>query len=905
MFPEWMTAFWLRIKSLFHRRQLEQDLQDELEFHLAMREQKLTDQGTPAEEAHYAARRELGNITRTKEMSREMWTLTFLETLWQDLRFGLRQLRRNPGFTAIAVLTLALGIGASTAIFSVVDAVLLRPLPFPNPRQIVTVWEQEANGHRAHLADPNFLDFRAQNHTLSALAVFSDGPDSVSGGSEPVRMNVADVSKDFFKALGVQPFLGRSFAPDEQVVHGAPAMVVSYSFWRQFLHGAHELSHIRLSMDGIAYPVIGVMPQRFNFPPGVSAWVARERYGWSASRTSHNGEGIGRLRDGVSIERARADLDMIARRIHAAYGKKEISDYFLTDAAVIPLTDAMVGNVRGALLTLFAAVLLLFLVACANVAGLLLARTSARRKELAVRAALGAGRGRLVQQLLAESLALAFAGGVLGILIAAWTTSLLPAMLPADLPRQHGIAINATVLLFTLVATLLVAVGLGLFAAWRAGGVDLNDALSAGSRSYSSGSQKARSALVIGEIAATLMLLVGAGLLGQSFLRLVSVSPGFSERNLLIMKFSPPLSEAALKFQRSPADIARQTQFLDDALARMRTIPGVVSAGVTGALPIADAEGFPDGLFLILNGQPAPANFQEWGRLALNRTQTGEADYAVASGGFFRTAGIPLIRGRLFNAQDGPGAPNVALISQTLARQKWPHENPVGQAIFFGNMDGIMKPLTIVGVVGDIRAEGLDQPPTPIIYVDYRQRGLGVNSSPAIILRTALPASAIVPSARSIFHDLDPNIPVQFSTFTEALGGWMAERRFLLLLAGVFAGAALALAAVGIYGLVAQSVARRTQEIGIRMALGAQKSDVLRMVLSEGLRLALMGLATGLAGAVALTRLLASLLYGVKPTDPLTFIAVSLILAGVALLASYIPARRAMKIDPMEALRYE
>ncbi len=901
----WIYKFPLRLRSLFRKNRVETELSEELRFHLERLIDENIAKGMTPEEAHYAALRELGGVEQIKEECRDMRRVNFIESLLQDIRYGLRQLRRNPGFTAVAVLTLALGIGASTAIFSVVDAVLLRPLPYPNPQQIVTVWEQEANGHRAHLADPNFLDFRVQNHTMSALAVFSDGPDSVSGGSEAARINVASVSKDFFKALGVQPFLGRSFVHDEQVVNGAPAMIVSYGYWRQFLRSAHDLSHVRLSMNGTAYPVIGVMPQRFDFPQGVSAWVARERYGWSASRIAHNGEGIGRLRDGVTIEQARADLDTIARRIHAAYGSKENSEYFLTDAAVIPLTDSLVGNVRGGLLTLFAAVLLLFLVACANVAGLLLVRTSARRKELAVRAALGAGRGRLVQQLLAESLALAFAGGVLGILIAAWTTSLLPAILPQNLPRQHGIAVNGTVLLFTLAATLSVAVGLGLFAAWRAGGVNLNDALSAGSRNYSGGTQKARSALVIGEIAATLMLLAGAGLLGRSFLRLVSVSPGFSEQNLLVMKFSPPLSAAAMTVGMSRADIARQTQFLDAALARMRTIPGVVSAGVAGALPIADADGFPDGLFLILNGQPAPANFQEWGRFALNRAQTGEADYCVASAAYFRTLRVPLIRGRLFNAQDGPDAPNVAVISQTLARQKWPHQNPVGQVVDFSNMDGIMKPLTIVGVVGDIRAEGLDQPPTPIIYVDYRQRGLGVNSSPAIIVRTALPASAIVPSARGIFHDLDPNIPVQFLTFAEALGGWMAERRFLLLLAGVFAGAALALAAVGIYGLVAHSVARRTHEIGIRIALGAQRNDVLRLVLGQGMILALTGVGIGLIGAMALTRFLSSLLYDVRPMDPLTFAAMSFILIGAALLACYIPARRAAKVDPMVALRHE
>lgn len=827
-----------------------------------------------------------------------------MNTFLQDLRFGIRTLAKNPGFAVVAILTLALGIGASTAIFSVVDAVLLRPLPYPNPQRIVTVWEQEANGHRTRLADPNFLDFRSQNNTLAGLATFSSGPDSVSGGSEPVRMDIGLVSQDFFKVMGVEPFRGREFAADELHPHGAAAMIVSYGYWQRYLGGRADFSQVHLSMDGAAYSIVGVMPQGFNFPQGVSVWVPRETYGWSTSRSSHNGVGIARLRDGVSIEQARANLDTIARRIHAEYGKKEISDYFLTDATVIPLADIIVANVRSALIALFGAVILLFLVACANVAGLLVARTSARRKELAVRAALGAGRGRLLQQLLAESLALALAGGTLGVLIALWTTSLLPTILPASLPRQQGIAINGSVVLFTMAATLIVAVGLGLFAAWRAGGVDLNDALSAGSRGYSAGSQRTRSVLVVGEIAATLVMLVGAGLLGRSFLRLIAVSPGFSGENLLVLKFSLPQPQDELTPQQRQAEIARQTQFLDNALQRVRAIPGVESAGVAGALPIADPEGFNDGLFLLLNGHSAPTNFDEWGRMAQNTKQTGQADRAVASEGFFRATGIPLIRGRMFDEQDGLDAPNVALVSQNLAHEKWPNQNPVGQVIDFSNMDGILKPLTIVGVVGDVRAHGLDQPITPMVYVDYRQRGLG-NGSPAIVLRTALPASAIVPSARGIFHELDPNIPVQFSTFADDVGGWMAEKRFLLLLAGVFAGAALALAAVGIYGMVAHSVTRRTQEIGIRIALGAQRGDVLRLIVGESARLAAIGLVIGIALSFAATQLISSLLFGVKATDPLTFLAVALLLTVVALLASYIPARRAMRLDPMIALRYE
>ncbi|HKV26851.1 MAG TPA: ABC transporter permease [Candidatus Acidoferrales bacterium] len=821
-----------------------------------------------------------------------------MKILFNDLRFAFRSLTKNPGFAAVAILTLALGIGASTAIFSVVDAVLLRPLPYPNPQKIVTVWEQAANGHRMHLADPNYEDFRAQNHTLSGLAQFSSGPESVSGGSEPVRMNIAEVSQDFFKALGVEPFRGRGFAADEQRLHGAPAMIVSYGYWQRYLGGQADFSQVRLSMDGAVYPVIGVMPQGFNFPSGASAWVSREQlYEMTPSRTAHNGEGIGRVRDGVSVEQARTDLDTIARRIRAEYGKK----VDLTDAAVIPLADAMVGDVRMALLTLFGAVGLLLLVACANVAGLLLARTAARRKEFAVRMALGAGRGRIIQQFLAESFVLAFLGGGFGILLAIWSVSVLPAILPANLPRQQGIAINAPVLVFTLSATVAVALGLGLFAAWRADGGDLNRGLSAGSRSYSSGGQKARSALVIAEIGATLVMLVGAGLLGRSFLRLISVSPGVNGQHLILLTFSLPMPQGDVGTFRATS---QQTHFVDETLSRLRAIPGVQSAGFTGGLPIADE--FADGGFLILNGQPAPANFDEWNRFYdQNRKSVGHALYCVTSADYFRTAGIPVLRGRLFNEQDGIDSLHVAVISAALARQQWPNQNPIGQAIDFSNMDGNMKPLTIVGIVGDVRADGLDEPPSAIIYVDYEQRGVGGNSSPTIILRSGAGTGLIVTAARSIFHDLDPNIPVKFSTFADEMGGWLAEKRFLLLLAGVFAAAALALAAVGIYGIVAFSVTRRTQEIGIRMALGAQPRDVLRIIVGEGARLAAIGVAIGIAASFAATQLMSSLLFGVRATDPLTFVAVAVLLTLVALAASYIPARRAMRFDPMIALRYE
>ena len=825
-----------------------------------------------------------------------------METLLRELRYGLRTLTKSPGFAAIAVLTLALGIGASTAIFSVVDAVLLRALPYPNPQRIVRVWEQAPDGHRMNLADPNFDDFLAQNNTFASLAVYDDLLSSVSGGSEPVRVHIAEVSRGFFKVLGVGPSRGRAFAPEEQRLHGAPAAIVSESYWRRYLGGTSDLSRSHLAMAGAVYPVVGVMPAGFDFPPGVAAWIPRELYPELPSRRAHNWRGLGRVRDGMTIAQARANLSAIARRVKDQYGK----EVDLDDAAVVPLANAMVGDVRTALLTLLGAVGLLLLVACANVAGLLVARTSARRKELAVRAALGAGRGRLIQQFLAESFSLSLAGGVLGILISAWAVRVLPAILPANLPRQQGVAINTSVLLFALAAIVVVAVSLGLFAAWRAAAGDLQEALTAGSRSYSGSgaSQRLRGFLVTGEIATTLVILFGAGLLGRSFLRLISTSPGFRTQNLITMEFSPPNQHWQTAMDQSA--VARQIHLMEGILTRLRAIPGVETVGLAGALPVAAGDDLADGDFLILNGQDPPANFDEWARMAQNSSGVGHASYCLAGEAYFRTLGIPLIRGRLFGEQDNWNSPNVAVISESLARQRWPNQDPIGQRIDFGNMDGnLKKPLTIIGIAGDVRARGLDFPPSPIIYVDYRQRGMNPNSLPTILLRSAAPARGIVSAARGIFHHLAPDVPVKFSTFADEMGGWLAGRRFLLLLVGSFAAAALALAAVGIYGVVAFSVTRRTQEIGIRMALGAQRSDVVRLVVGEGARLAVLGVAIGIAASFAITRLLSSLLFGVSATDPITFVGVAGLLGLVALLASYIPAHRAMRLDPNIALRYE
>ena len=875
------------------------DLDRELRSDLDLEEEEQRELGVRAEEARYAARRAFGNTALIREQTHEAWGCVPFEQFLQDFRYALRQMRRAPGFAVAAIFTLALGIGASTAIFSVADAVLLRPLPYPDPQRIVRIWEQAPDGHSMNLAQPNFDDFRTQSHSFASLAEYGYGLESMTGGSEPVRVTAAAVSSDFFKTLGVQPFVGRAFALDEMRPHGTPAILVSDGYWKRYLGSAWDVSKYHLVIEGADYSVVGVMPEGFDFPSGTSAWVPSELDPDTSGRTAHNWQGIGRLREGITVAQARADLGAIGGRLRAKYGK----EVDLDKAAVVPLADAMVGDVRTALLVLFGAVGLLLLVACANVTGLLIARTSARTRELAVRTALGAGRRRLAHQLMEESFVLSLAAGAVGLLIAGLTIRILPAILPADLPRQQGIAMNMPVLLFALAVTVAVSLFLGLFTAWRAGRVNLRDALNAGGyqHSGSSAAQHLRSALVTGELAMTLVALVVAGLLGRSFMRLIATSPGFRSDHLITMQFSLPPGMGTA----NPAAIARQVQLMEGLVDRLRALPGAEGVGLAGALPVAAGDNLADGDFLILNGIKPPTSFDEWDAIRRNPASVGHALYDVASRAYFSMLGIPLIHGRLFDEQDGVNSPNVAVISETLARQRWPNQDPIGQVIDFGNMDGNLKPLTIVGIVGDVRARGLDLPPAEVIYVNYRQRGMNANSAPTILMRTSAREDEIVPPARSIFHKLAPNAPVTFSTFAMEMGGWLADRRFLLLLVGTFAATALVLVSVGLYGVIAFFVTRRTQEIGIRMAIGAQRGTILLLVVGEGLRLAVFGVVIGVIGSLMITRLISSLLFGISPSDPLTFAGIALLLVLVTLAACLVPAGRAMSVDPVTALRYE
>jgi predicted permease len=833
-----------------------------------------------------------------------------MRTFIQDLRYGLRVLAKNPGFTVVAVLTLALGIGASTAIFSVVYGVLLRPLPYPRPDQIVDLREVNAEGGRMNFADPNFEDVRSQNHSLQGVAEYAAWLQSVSGGSEPTRSMVASVSRDFFPLMGAGPVLGRGFAVQEQRFGAAPVALVSYAYWKQYLGGAIDLAKMKLTIENKSCSIIGVLPPGFRFPFDSDIWIPRELWETLPSRTAHNWHVLARLREGVPLAQARAELSGIARRLKQQYGQ----DTNMTDVAVSPLRSALTSNIRPALLVLLGAVGFLLLVACANVVNLLLAQATAREGELAIRSALGAGRSRLVRQFLTEALLLSVAGGALGVLAALWGVDALVAMAPSNLPRLQDVAINLPVLSFTFALSVAVAAGLGIFTALRAtsgesrGPQSRRSALLGALVERGQGhagtlrGQRLSRTIVAAQIAITVVLLAGAGLLGRSLLRVLTLDPGFRIEHVLTIDLALPNPELAMPWQQKDAGKLRRVAFLSELFSRLRAIPGVREVGGANALPLTT--GLADGIYVLMNPQEKPQRIEDLEQLWHNSTRTGDADYCVASEGYFRALGIPLRRGRLFDDRDTMGAPHVALISESLAREKWPKMDPLGRTIEFGNMDGDLRLLSVVGVVGDIREDSLERRPRPTIYVNYRQRPQTTGSL-TVVLHTEAEPAAVYSAVRQIVRDLDPNVPPSFSTFNEVFSASLKTRRFNLTLVGVFAATALLLAVAGIYGVMAYSVARRTHEIGVRMALGAGAPDVLRLVLGQGMLTTAVGVMIGIAGSFALTRTMQSLLFGVSATDPVTLVGVAFLLGSAALLASYVPACRATRLDPMVALRCE
>jgi predicted permease len=798
--------------------------------------------------------------------------------LWNEIRLRLRFLGREPGFSLAAVLTLGLGIGACTAIFTVVNAVLLRPLPFPEPERLVQLFEVSEKSPRMNVPEANFLDWQEGSRSFAALAMFRGSETTIRGASQPVRARVAYVSSGFFEVLGVRPALGRLPSAEEHRRGAAPVAMVSFAFWQRLLGAEADLAGKTLGFGNRLYSVVGVMPADFAFPPDTEVWAAMEMLGpVNPSRSAHNWSVLARLETSASLDAARAELSGIARRIH-----RQHRDVTATDAAVVPLQEQMTARVRTALWVLFASVGALLLVACANVTHLLLARATSRQREFAVRAALGASRTELIRELLSETLVLSLAGACLGVALARICLDLLLALGPARLPRTGEIQMDGEVLGFGLALSLLTALAIGLVPALRLPSSRLQDALREGGRGQFGGSrqQKVRGLLVVSQLALTLLLLVGAGLLARSFWRLLQVELGFETGGRLAIELSAPSP-------RDPREARLLASFHQQALERVAALPGVLAAGGINALPITRSGG--NGRFLIQN-----------------RGDSGEywPNYRVASAGYFTAMNIALLRGRLFDGTDGPETPQVALVSRAVAERVWPGEDPLGQRINTGNMDGDERFMTVVGIVGDVRDRGPEAGMAGEIYVHYLQRPLATSNF-TLVARTAGDPGALVASVRAELRALEPELPVRFRTLEELVRASLADRRFNLTLLLAFGGTALLLATLGIYGVVAYGVAQRVGEIGIRMALGADRRQVVRLFLGAGGRLVLLGVLLGLAGALAAGRLLSSLLYEVSPADPLALALAAVPLGAAALLACYLPARKATRVDPLIALRSE
>lgn len=816
-----------------------------------------------------------------------------MESFVRDIRYVTRALLRTPGFFAVTVITLALGIGATTAIYSVINGVLLRPLPYPDPDRIVQLWQVGENGGLSQVSDPNYDDWTAGTRSFAAMAQFTDGGIvSVAGASEPVRVRVAVIGSDFLKILRTQPIRGRAFALDEQREGGAHAVLVSERFWTRYLGGRSNLAGTTLTFDGDAYAVIGVLGARVDFPVGSDLWIARGVVPKSAYRTAHNWMAIARVADGVTIEQANREISALSKRLKQQYG----DETWMFDAVAVPLREQMVGDTRPTLLVLLAASAFLLLIACANVVNLLVARAAVREGELAVRLALGAGRGQIAQQFLAEALVLGLAGGVLGLMLASLGVKALLALEPGNLPRITEVGVDWPVLAFAFGLSVIVAAVLGILSALRGTRGDLRQAMAQAQRTQAGAgaSYRIRGALVVAQMALTLVLLVGAGLLARSFLRLARIDPGYRTERALVLDISASVPEGA-------AGDRERVRLYDDISARLAALPGVTAVGGINAFPLTGGNRT-NGTFIIMHRPDEQLDLSKLATLVKDPARSGDAEYRVAGPGYFKAMNIPVIRGRVFEDRDSPDAPPVAVISALLAKTKWPNEDPIGKIIQYGNMDGDMRPFTVVGIVGDVREASLADQPRGTFYANYRQRPRPTSAFFFVIQGNA-PAESLIPAARRIVAELRPDVPPRFRTIETVVSQSVADRRFVLLLVGVFGGAAMLLATLGVYSVIAYVVTQRRQEIGVRVALGAQSSDVLRMVLRQGFTLAFFGIAIGTILALFVGRLLSGFLFGVTPNDPIAFGAVIAVLGLVALVATFVPALRATRVDPMTALR--
>jgi predicted permease len=898
----WLREFGMRLKSIFGKGAHDADLNDEVAAHLDLLAQENIRRGMAPDEARYAARREFGGVEQIKETYRERRGLPMLETLLQDLRFGARMLRKNPGFTAVAVLTLALGIGATTSIFSVVNTLLLRPLPFPDSNRLVVLQEAipKIVPGKMSVSAPDVADFRSLNHVFEDLGAFSSSSMDLSGNGVPARISAARMSAAVFHILGATPAIGRTFTEDEDKL-GSNVVILGNAIWQTRFGADPAIAGKKIILDRQPYTVIGVMPREFAFPPqGLPSFSPAQIWvpiGFNPFELGNRGDlfdfgVLAKLKHGTTLAAANSDVIVIASQIQKQYYPLEARDTskVVLEASVTPLADLIAGPTRPLLMLLLGAVGLLLLIACVNVANLTLARGTERQKEIAVRIALGAGRKRLIRQLLVESGLLGLLGGLLGLFAAYAGVKGLVALAEKILPRAHEVSLDHTVLLFTLAISILSGALFGIVPALSATNTDLNRSLKEAGRSKSDarGHQRIRDAFVVAQIALALLLVTGSGLLIRSFIRARETNPGFQSDHALALSIS--LSGSQYK---STSDTE---MFFDRLAAQVAANPGVVSVGMSTDLPMNN----------------------RWTHLFTAEGHEGEQpngvpgnSHSLVDGEYFRTLGIPLVRGRFFNDAEMHGKGDVVIISDGMAKRYWPGQDPVGQRLKWGAAMSKDPWLTIVGVVGNVKQGALDEATKPHTYEPFQHLCRGPFAFPLctgriVLVRSQSAPASVLPFIRSTVQQLDPQQPIgRVYIMDEIVSGSLAPRRFNTWLLVAFGFAALLLAAIGVYGVISYSVAQRTQEMGVRLALGAQPGNILRMVLAKGLRLAAIGLTIGLAAAFALTRLMESLLFDVRATDPITFAGVAALLMVVALAACWIPARRAMRIDPADALRYE
>jgi putative ABC transport system permease protein len=807
----------------------------------------------------------------TKPGARQMFA-----NLLTDARYALRQWRKTPGFSTVAVLTLAFGIGATTAIFSVVNAVMLRPLPYPDAERLVSVFEIVPQYGRFSVAPGNFLDWRQQNRVFDHIAAYANGSDTYVGADGPERLLMSSVSWDVFEAIGISPALGRGFRAEEDLPGRNAVIVISHGMWQRRFGGDGGILGRSVTLSGAPVTVVGVMPQGFFFPSReVEFWRPIALDTAKATRGGHYLGVIGRVKPGVSLEQANAEMNKIALQLGTQFPKTNANE----SAEAVEMRELIVGPVRPMLLTLLAAVGVVILIACANVANLLLVRASVREKEIAIRTALGAGRGRLIGQMLTESLILAIGGGALGILLAYLAIGPIQRLGAASIPRVLEVALDRTVLTFAVAISMATGILFGIAPAWQASRAGIGGVLKEGGRSSaSSGGRWLRHALLVGEVALSLVLLVGASLLLRSFAKVTGVDPGFRSDGVLAFRVALP--------PRSYPESHQRDRFFDQLMPALAATPGIESAGMIQTAPMR-------GSYML--------SFSVQGRPPARPGEELSANYRVASEGYFKTLSIPLKRGRLFTGHDTATSPQVALVSEAFARRHFPDEDPIGRGIGIGNGSNALY--EIVGIVGDVHHDGLDDSAAPTMYVPYRQDGF---STMWVMVKTSGDPTAYAGAVRRAVRAIDSGLPAySIVPLDTILSDSIAQRRFSMLLLALFASVALFLASVGLYGVVAYTVSQRTQEIGVRMAIGAQRGDVLRMVLGGGMKLAFLGIAIGVAAALALAGLVSSMLFGVTPFDPASYAATSLLLLTVAALACYVPARRAMRVDPLIALRTE